>query len=100
MFSSVLRPQSATVLKHQLRGTIPTCSLAPMPGVAKASQFSTTSLNQTADSKQNPTILLQDKENGFGFARSNPRPKKPRMKGVTEIRGPYYSVLLLWTFWE
>lgn len=28
----------------------------------------------------------------MGFARSNPRPKKPRMKGVTEIRGPYYSV--------
>lgn len=36
--------------------------------------------------------LLQDKQNGFGFARSNPRPAKPRSKGVTEIRGPYYSV--------
>lgn len=36
--------------------------------------------------------LLQDKKNGFGFARSNPRPAKPRTKGVTEIRGPYYSV--------
>lgn len=38
--------------------------------------------------------LLQDKENGFGFARSNPRPVKPRSKGVTEIRGPYYSVCI------
>lgn len=36
--------------------------------------------------------LLQDKQNGFGFARSNPRPAKPRTRGVTEIRGPYYSV--------
>lgn len=35
--------------------------------------------------------LLQDHE-GFGFARSNPRPRKPRSIGVTEIRGPYYSV--------
>ncbi|KGO43228.1 Aldolase-type TIM barrel [Penicillium expansum] len=37
--------------------------------------------------------LLQDKQNGFGFARSNPRPAKPRTKGITEIRGPYYSVM-------
>ncbi|KAJ5680338.1 hypothetical protein N7536_011477 [Penicillium majusculum] len=37
--------------------------------------------------------LLQDKQNGFGFARSNPRPAKPRTRGVTEIRGPYYSVM-------
>ena len=36
--------------------------------------------------------LLQDRQNGYGFARSNPRPPKPRSKGVTEIRGPYYSV--------
>ncbi|KAK2809073.1 hypothetical protein FQN50_004126 [Emmonsiellopsis sp. PD_5] len=37
--------------------------------------------------------MLQDKENGFGFVRSNPPPAKPRMRGVTEIRGPYYSVM-------
>ena len=41
---------------------------------------------------QKDVTLLQDKSNGFGFARSNPRPQKPRTKGVTEIRGPYYSV--------
>lgn len=35
--------------------------------------------------------LLQDKENGFGFIRHNPRTPKPRNKGVTEIRGPYCS---------
>jgi len=45
-------------------------------------------------STQNQLIktLLQDKENGFGWARHNPLPPKPRKVGVTEIRGPYYSV--------
>ncbi|KAE8383045.1 hypothetical protein BDV26DRAFT_277514 [Aspergillus bertholletiae] len=46
----------------------------------------------TASAQKNVT-LLQDKKNGFGFARSNPRPPKPRSKGVTEIRGPYYTVM-------
>lgn len=35
--------------------------------------------------------LLQDKDNGLGFIRANPRTPKPRKHGVTEIRGPYYS---------
>jgi hypothetical protein len=46
----------------------------------------------TAAPFRKPLTLLQDKENGFGFARSNPRPPKPRSRGVTEIRGPYYTV--------
>ena len=29
----------------------------------------------------------------FPFVRSNDRPAKPRTRGVTEIRGPYYSVM-------
>ena len=37
------------------------------------------------------SYLLQDKDDGLGFIRSNPRPPKPRKVGVTEIRGPYYS---------
>ncbi|KAF2146669.1 uncharacterized protein K452DRAFT_323789 [Aplosporella prunicola CBS 121167] len=40
-----------------------------------------------------PKILLEDKDNGFGFIRHNPRPAKPRTAGVTEIRGPYYSAM-------
>src|SRR5579871_1963359 len=40
-----------------------------------------------------PNILLQDPENGYGFIRHNPRNEKPRNTGVTEIRGPYYSVM-------
>ncbi|KNG90555.1 hypothetical protein ANOM_001541 [Aspergillus nomiae NRRL 13137] len=49
-------------------------------------------LTATTPAEKNVT-LLQDKKNGFGFARSNPRPPKPRSKGVTEIRGPYYTVM-------
>lgn len=30
-------------------------------------------------------------ERPFAFLRSNPRPPKPRRRGVTEIRGPYYT---------
>lgn len=37
--------------------------------------------------------LLLDKSNGFGFARHNPLPSKPRSTAVTEIRGPYYSAM-------
>src|SRR4051794_17902187 len=32
-------------------------------------------------------------ELAFPFLRSNHRPDKPRTRGVTEIRGPYYSVM-------
>ncbi|KAK4119240.1 hypothetical protein N657DRAFT_582011 [Parathielavia appendiculata] len=59
--------------------------------------FSTTALQPTkgshrdAASKQ-PKVMLED-ENAFGFIRHNPRPPKPRKIGVTEIRGPYYSVM-------
>ena len=53
---------------------------------APARGFSSTSFMQLE------ATLLQDKANGFGFARNNPRPPKPRTTGVTEIRGPYYSV--------
>jgi phosphosulfolactate synthase (CoM biosynthesis protein A) len=47
-------------------------------------------LSNSAVQKQLQT-LLQDNENGFGFIRHNPRTNKPRNKGLTEIRGPYYS---------
>jgi phosphosulfolactate synthase (CoM biosynthesis protein A) len=40
-----------------------------------------------------PKILLEDKENGYGFIRHNPLPPKPRKTSVTEIRGPYYSAM-------
>jgi hypothetical protein len=32
-----------------------------------------------------------DTERAFAFLRLNERPQKPRARGVTEIRGPYYT---------
>ncbi|CAG8043846.1 unnamed protein product [Penicillium nalgiovense] len=62
------------------------------------SRTSATALSTSRHFSVTPNVyqgitLLQDKQNGFGFARSNPRPAKPRTKGVTEIRGPYYSMV-------
>ena len=33
----------------------------------------------------------QSKERAFSFLKVNERPSKPRTRGVTEIRGPYYT---------
>jgi hypothetical protein len=32
-------------------------------------------------------------ELAFSFLRSSHRPSKPRTRGITEIRGPYYTVM-------
>ncbi len=39
------------------------------------------------------TTTLEKTERAFEFIRLNERDAKPRKRGVTEIRGPYYSVL-------
>src|SRR5438552_14626693 len=36
-----------------------------------------------------PKILAGDR--AFDFLKTNERPAKPRTRGVTEIRGPYYT---------
>jgi len=59
---------------------------------ATSHAFSTAKPLYDATSKK-PKILLEDAENGFGFIRHNARNAKPRKGGVTEIRGPYYSVM-------
>src|SRR6185312_3805090 len=41
----------------------------------------------------NPDTLTTTDELAFSFLRANERPSKPRARGVTEIRGPYYSVM-------
>ncbi|OJD28366.1 hypothetical protein ACJ73_00237 [Blastomyces percursus] len=51
------------------------------------------SASAIAKKESKAKTLLQDKQHGLGFARSNPIPAKPRKRGVTEIRGPYYSVM-------
>lgn len=50
-------------------------------------------LSVSSNLRATTPILLEDKEKGFGFVRHNSRPPKPRSVGVTEIRGPYYSVM-------
>ncbi|KAL8646998.1 MAG: hypothetical protein Q9226_006618 [Calogaya cf. arnoldii] len=68
--------------------------LPPSPLVLNPSGLSEPSAHRVLPSqRKNPQILLQDADNGFGFARANPRPPEPRQLGVTEIRGPYYSVM-------
>lgn len=39
----------------------------------------------------NKSQLSHDNERAFPFIRLNPRPEKPRSRGITEIRGPYYT---------
>jgi len=39
------------------------------------------------------TTLTATTDLAFPFLRANERPAKPRARGVTEIRGPYYSVM-------
>jgi phosphosulfolactate synthase (CoM biosynthesis protein A) len=36
---------------------------------------------------------MSETERGFSFLKVNDRPPKPRTRGVTEIRGPYYTVM-------
>jgi len=36
---------------------------------------------------------MSEAERGFSFLKVNDRPPKPRTRGVTEIRGPYYTVM-------
>jgi hypothetical protein len=64
------------------------CNLRPLS--TPAAQL-TKGSHRDPPSKQ-PKIMLED-ENAFGFVRHNRRPPKPRKVGVTEIRGPYYSVM-------
>jgi phosphosulfolactate synthase (CoM biosynthesis protein A) len=38
-------------------------------------------------------VKPESEERGFSYLKMNQRPAKPRKRGVTEIRGPYYSVM-------
>src|SRR6516225_675880 len=40
-----------------------------------------------------PTLPPTPNERAFSFLQLNQRPGKPRSRGVTEIRGPYYTVM-------
>ncbi|KAI1209262.1 putative sulfonate biosynthesis enzyme [Annulohypoxylon truncatum] len=67
----------------------PTTSTRPFSAAAALAAPATPSPTPKSAAK----ILLEDADTGFGFARHNPVPAKPRSRGVTEIRGPYYTVM-------
>ena len=76
--ATLMRPMASAAL----RGSIPKIaasgvgrSFATSPGLFQAPK------------------ILEDRDRGFGFVRHNPLPPKPRSRAVTEIRGPYYSVM-------
>jgi hypothetical protein len=52
------------------------------------------------------TETLTSDELAFAFLHSSYRPPKPRTRGVTEIRGPYYTAMApaisrtCWRRWE
>jgi hypothetical protein len=41
-----------------------------------------------------PETVTPTRELAFSFLRANERPPKPRVRGVTEIRGPYYMIMI------
>ncbi|KAI6081260.1 putative sulfonate biosynthesis enzyme [Hypoxylon rubiginosum] len=69
------------------------CAGKSVPSIAK-SAFTTTAVATAAAPRSSPAkILLEDRDSGFGFVRHNPSAPKPRARAVTEIRGPYYTVM-------
>src|SRR5512133_3465134 len=43
--------------------------------------------------KRRDLMADNDNDRAFSFLRLNERPAKPRSRGITEIRGPYYTPL-------
>jgi phosphosulfolactate synthase (CoM biosynthesis protein A) len=46
---------------------------------------------QRSEQESNKSLPLEDRERAFPFLKLNQRPGKPRARGITEIRGPYYT---------
>ncbi|MEM9456167.1 MAG: phosphosulfolactate synthase [Myxococcota bacterium] len=64
-----------------------TASQAPGPRAPISSSDS------TSDSSSDSTTHPHGPRFAFDFLRRNPRPDKPRTRGLTEVRGPYYTVV-------
>lgn len=58
-----------------------------------ASSLTKTSRPHYVHPNKNQEILLADKATGLSFVRHSPLAPKPRHRAVTEIRGPYYTVM-------
>lgn len=79
-----MRPVSSAI-----RGATTRACRTPSSPLATQSR----NLCKTSAALSRPKILLEDSTNGYGFVRHNPLPPKPRSSAVTEIRGPYYTVM-------
>ncbi|KAI1758518.1 putative sulfonate biosynthesis enzyme [Hypoxylon sp. FL1150] len=77
------KPTSTSTLK----------SAIPTSKTFAARPFTTTSAAAAATQSPPAKILLEDRDSGFGFVQHNPSASKPRDRAVTEIRGPYYTVM-------
>ncbi|KAF3482127.1 uncharacterized protein GIQ15_04886 [Arthroderma uncinatum] len=94
----MLSTRPAGILRKTLSKpyTIPCTSICSVPGIPRAGlqrAISTSPLLSKGASGHGPKALLLDKQHGLGFVKSNSLPPKPRKRGVTEIRGPYYAVM-------
>jgi phosphosulfolactate synthase (CoM biosynthesis protein A) len=49
--------------------------------------------SRTSTQTASATDRNESDSRGFAFLKTNPRERKPRTHGITEIRGPYYTVL-------
>ncbi|KAI0893711.1 putative sulfonate biosynthesis enzyme [Annulohypoxylon nitens] len=84
------KPTPGVLSKPARLITTPTTSSRPLSATTTAAAAVTST---TPTPKSTAKTLLEDRESGFGFTRHNPVPPKPRERGITEIRGPYYTVM-------
>lgn len=72
----------------------PRSALLATTATTSSRSFTATAAAATSSSPSSPVkALIEDRDSGFGFVRHNPTPPKPRRRSVTEIRGPYYTVM-------
>lgn len=90
-----LRSVTTAALRQVRMGQLPasTSRSALLTTKTASRPFTATAAIAAASSSSPAKILLEDRDAGFGFVRSNPVAPKPRSRAVTEIRGPYYSVM-------
>lgn len=89
-----LRSIATTALRQARAGKSASTAKSALPTTATASRPFTATAAAAATSPSSPAkILLEDRDAGFGFVRHNPSAPKPRDRAVTEIRGPYYTVM-------
>ncbi|KAI0837108.1 synthase [Hypoxylon sp. FL0890] len=80
------KPSSVRAPRSTLRTTTTTPPSRPFTATAAAAVSSSSASSSVK-------TLIEDRDSGFGFVRHNPAPPKPRTRSVTEIRGPYYTVM-------